>query len=245
MKIYSELPSLKTPVSLAIGNFDGVHFGHHVLLSKLKVNSAHTAVLTFSNHPREVLKNEPAPPLLSDKFLKFSLLEVHGIDTLIEIPFTKELAELSYTDFIALLQSKFPISRLILGEGDAIGKNREGTPDKLKSLGFPVETLPKFQLENQTVSSTHIRTLIASGHLSQAEKLLGRPYILSVPAHKKRFEATQLCLPPDGTYTFMTEEREPLSIQIATEEGRRWIQLAKPFTSPIIIASKIIEEFYV
>jgi riboflavin kinase/FMN adenylyltransferase len=240
-----ELPSIQEPVDLAIGIFDGIHFGHHALLSKLKSNSKHTAVFTFSNHPRQVLKKEPAPPLLSDSFLKWSLLEVHGVDTLIEIPFTPELAALSYDTFLNQLLAKLPLSRLLLGVGEAFGKNREGIPEKLlpfaQEKGFTIDYFPKLILEGEPVSSSRIRALIQAGDLSTAERLLGRPYILSIPAQKRRIDGSHLCLPPTGTYNFFTEEGKPLPIQIE----KNWIQLPKAFPSPTVIASKIIEEFYV
>ena len=116
--------SLHTPTALTIGMFDGVHAGHHALLSYMKSVSPHTTVLSFTNHPREVLSPESAPLLLTDPFVKSSLFQMHGIDTLILIPFTKKIASLSYDDFLSLLLKKLSIAHLIQGEGDAFGKNR-------------------------------------------------------------------------------------------------------------------------
>lgn len=95
--------SLHTPTALTIGMFDGVHSGHHALLSHMKSVSPHTTVLSFTNHPREVLDQKSVPLLLTDSFVKSSLFQMHGIDTLILIPFTKKIAALSYDDFLSLL----------------------------------------------------------------------------------------------------------------------------------------------
>ena len=245
---FDEIPKITTSTALTIGTFDGVHFGHHALLSKLKKKSSHTTLLTFTNHPREVLNNTPAPEALSDPFVKFSLIEVHGIDTLISIPFTKELSNESYSDFLLKLLSKMPISHLLFGEGFTFGKNREGSEDKIREFGvkhgIEVDYIPKLELDGEIVSSRRIRSLISSGDLTQAERLLGRPYIIPIPHKKNRIDATHLCLPPDGTYRFYTEKGKPIKIQIETSTEGRWIQLPKPFLSPTLITSSLMHEFY-
>jgi|GEM_PF-870229 riboflavin kinase/FMN adenylyltransferase len=240
--------SLKTPTALAIGMFDGVHSGHHKLLSHLKACSSHTTVLTFTNHPREIVSQGPAPLLLTDSFVKSSLFQMHGIDTLILIPFTKKIAALSYDDFLSLLLKKIFISDFVQGEGDAFGKNREGTFEKITSFGnkqgITTHFIPKLFIEKTPVSSSHIRNLIQEGNFTVAEAFLGKPYLLSIEAHKQKINASHLCLPPDGFYQFFSESKEPIILQIQSDLKARWILLPKAYSAPTLITSTLIEEFY-
>lgn len=173
MKIYTSLPTDLPPTGLSIGTFDGVHLGHRALFKRLLAIAPVATVLTFSNHPLEILKPNEAPPLLTPLPQKLRLLEACGLDAVIAIPFTAEFAFLTYADLLA----RFPLTHLILGEGDAFGKNREGDQAHLLRLAlerkFCVEYLPKITIDGDVVSSRRIRALLASGDPEAASRLLG------------------------------------------------------------------------
>lgn len=175
MKIYTQIPASLPPTGLTLGTFDGVHLGHQVLLRALKKMAPFVTVVTFSNHPLEVLKKEAPLPICGFNE-RIGLLKEIGIDALIILPFTSEFASLSYSDFL----SPFPITHLYLGEGAAFGKNREGTRENITAYaarrGFEVLYLPKVILDGEVVSSRRIRTAISSGDLELVSRLLGRPY---------------------------------------------------------------------
>ncbi len=183
-------------IALTIGVFDGVHLGHQLLLRHLKETALSTVVLTFSNHPSEILR-KTTPALLTCLPLKIALLKEGGADEVLSIPFTRELADLPFEEFLA----PYPIRHLILGEDAAFGRGCLGTPEALRLLGlkrnFSVHALPKLHIDNKPISSSRIRLLIEQGHLNEAEALLGRPHCLYVsPAS----DLSSLCLPPDGAY---------------------------------------------
>ena len=152
--------------SLTIGFFDGVHKGHQEVLKHC------STVITFSNHPKEILGGNP-PPLLTPEPFKTKLLQDLGLEV-ISIPFTKQLSQLTFEEFLA----PYSFDRLILGMDSAFGKNRLGTPDNLRLLGlkrgFQVEVIPNLA----NISSSKIRALIQDGDLASAQKLLGRPHYL-------------------------------------------------------------------
>ncbi len=177
-------------IALTIGMFDGVHKGHQHLLRYLTHLGCRTTVLTFSNHPSTILHKENIP-LLSPAPIKKELLAHYGIDETIVIPFTEELSHISFQDFLA----PYPIRHLVLGQDAVIGADRKGTPDALRLLGiergFTVHFLPKLQFHGTPISSSHIRALIASGALTEAEELLGHPHEV---AHKPS-TIEQLCHP--------------------------------------------------
>lgn len=177
-KQLQDIPSLSAPIALTIGTYDGVHLGHQYLFQELKKYGT-AAVLTFSNHPAEVLNPHTAPPLIDTLDQKIRRLENNGIDLAIIVPFTSELAALSYDTFLKQVREHLPFSHLILGEGAVIGNRAQGTEQNIralaKELDFEAIYLPKFTLDGEVVSSRKIRQLIETGNFEQAFNLLGRP----------------------------------------------------------------------
>ncbi len=217
------------PCVLTIGNFDGVHAGHQQILSRMREiagKEGTTVVLTFSNHPSQILSPSEAKPLIYPKSLKISILDELGIDIIYCLEFTTALAELSYETFLERVHTIFPFDYLILGQGAALGKNRGGTTAKVKqlgeSLGFKVEYLSKVQAANEDISSGKIRTFIQEGHLKKAAELLGRPLMFEGDLKQGQVNiASNLCIPPDGSYPITVYanshiEKGTLHIQQAT-----------------------------
>jgi len=173
------IPPISGPIALTIGSFDGVHLGHQYLFQQLKKYGT-AAVLTFSNHPAEVLRPDSAPPLIDTLDQKIHRLEIHGIDLALMIPFTQELSSLSYDIFLKQLHKQLPFTHLIFGEGSALGHQAKGTETNIKALAkelnFEAIYLPKFLFEGEIVSSKRIRELINSGNFEQAFRLLGRRF---------------------------------------------------------------------
>lgn len=202
MKIIRSIEKL--PYALTIGNFDGVHRGHQQLISALKKTGLRTAVLTFSNHPSEVLKSANSVPLLSTPEHKLRLLEQAGVDLVIALPFTKELAAETYDHFLKNLKEHLCFTQLILGKGSALGHRQLGTQDKVealgKTLGFKAEYIDKF-LE---ISSGAVRKALQQGDLETVHLLLGRPFSIYTQAAAE-ISLKNHCLPPDGTYTVQVE----------------------------------------
>ena len=107
MKVYRNIEEFKpnTNTIAATGTFDGVHTGHHVIISRVKQLSqeiqGESVIITFSPHPQLVLHpDEKGIYILTTDEEKIKLIEQHGIDHLIIIPFTKEFSSLSYLNFI-------------------------------------------------------------------------------------------------------------------------------------------------
>jgi len=156
--------------ALTIGFFDGVHLGHRALLQRLSEHP-HATILTFSNHPKEVL-NPPAPPLLLPLEEKLSILQQYADEVLV-VPFNLELASITFEELL----SQFDLSHLLLGTGSVFGQGRKGDEEAVKryakSHGFTVEYLPKTLYDQEVVSSSRIRRALAAGNTSLANHLLG------------------------------------------------------------------------
>jgi riboflavin kinase / FMN adenylyltransferase len=223
MLLYNKLdspPPFNAPLAITIGNFDGVHLAHQMLLEKMKELAPKRAVLTFENHPREILNGEKKL-LITHPHYRLKLLQNYGVDVIYQLPFTKEFSHLSAREFLRKLKEATHFTHLILGHDAALGRDREGTPERLKKLtrdlNFSLHYLPPLNCNNEPISSSRIREAIQSGDLSEAEQLLGREYVLygkvQKGAQKGRLLGFQtaniqldgLATPPFGVYVLRAE----------------------------------------
>jgi riboflavin kinase/FMN adenylyltransferase len=189
MQIISQLTDVVScePTVLTIGFFDGIHRGHqqvihHVTDCTLR-QEARALLVTFWPHPQCVLHPERPKPLLTTLQEKLELLAgLGGLDTVLIMPFTRELAQLTLREFLEVLRSHFQLRKLVVGADFALGHNRAGDITWLqhagKELGFTVETFT-ITAGDSRISSTRIRQLIAAGQVEEAAGLLGRPYTMS------------------------------------------------------------------
>jgi riboflavin kinase/FMN adenylyltransferase len=172
------------PAIVTIGNFDGVHLGHQMLLRQVvdraRALDLSSFAVTFDPHPEQVLFPERKLPYLSTSGERCEMLRACGIDNIWVCPFTTELARLEPEDFIRLVIEQQPIAELWVGADFAMGRGRRGTiavlADIGSHLGWGLHMVPPYSLEDQTVSSTAIRTLLAAGAVRGAADLLGRNY---------------------------------------------------------------------
>jgi riboflavin kinase/FMN adenylyltransferase len=172
--------------AVTVGIFDGVHVAHRLILDELKrkanEHSAKSVVITFDKHPCEVIAPERYGNevfLLTTLDEKLKLFEEIGIDYVVVLPFTKEFAKLSYSDFIENMIVKYIQPKLVLvGFNHNFGNNRTGNFEKLQELAkkhnFESDIFPEQHFDGQKVSSSEIRKLIQTGEIEQAEKLLGK-----------------------------------------------------------------------
>ena len=167
---------------LTIGVFDGIHLGHKSLLSELikraKQKGLQSGVITFKQHPRRVINPENEIQFLTNLLLKIKLLKDEGVDFVIPLNFTKEIADISATDFISLLQKHLKMQGLLVGPDFALGNARKGDISFLRSLSqslnFEFDTIPPLKNSIGTISSTSIRNALSAGDMEKAYHLLGR-----------------------------------------------------------------------
>lgn len=178
---------LKTPLSLAIGYFDGVHIGHLKVMEQALLNAKEhdykSAVMTFDPSPKAVLGNNPNEvkyiTLLEDKV---KLIKDLGFDYLFIVPFTKELSSLSPEEFIDSYIIQLNVKHLVAGFDYTFGKFGKGTMDQMEqySLGrFTHHTVNKVAKNEEKISSTLIRSLIGEGKVQNIKEYLGRYYTVN------------------------------------------------------------------
>jgi riboflavin kinase/FMN adenylyltransferase len=188
MKIYTDPKELKNTFQntvLTIGNFDGVHLGHQALFKKVvnlaEQNGGDKLAVTFRPHPLKVLRPDNPPKLISRFEHKIELIEKSGIETVVALPFTRELASTTAEDFVkSLLVDTFNVRELVIGYDYACGKGRKGDIPFLINAGekynFNVHVVPKVMVGDMVASSTNIRKLVAEGEMRKVASLLGRYY---------------------------------------------------------------------
>jgi riboflavin kinase/FMN adenylyltransferase len=184
MQIFRHIPStVPPPAALAIGNFDGVHRGHRAILEALRTCAAERGLepclMTFEPHPREFFSPATAPARLTSLREKLEMFEAAGVARVYLCRFNRKFAAIGAQEFMRDILRRLD-ARLILVGGDfRFGADRAGDIEMLRAAGFAVESLPDVMVDGERVSSTAIREALASGDLSRAERLLGRPYNIS------------------------------------------------------------------
>ncbi len=191
MKVYkalSEFTRLSNAV-VTIGTYDGVHLGHQKILQSVitstKSFNGESVVVTFWPHPKKILGYKASQDVkyLSTLDEKIEMLEALGIDHLLIIPFNRSFSELSSAEFIqTVLVDTIGTKKLIIGYDHRFGKDREGSFAYLQknsvSLGFEVKEIPRQDLNEVAISSTHIREALSIGAVKKATQFLGKPYEL-------------------------------------------------------------------
>jgi riboflavin kinase/FMN adenylyltransferase len=173
------------PSVLSIGNFDGVHRAHQLVLKNVvertRTLKATSAVLTFEPHPTRILRPESAPKLITPLPQKLKLLGDSGVDAVIVLPFSRDLSLTKPRDFAEnVLAGKLRAKEIHEGFNFHFGHKAEGNVERLaqfgREFGFEVRVYPEMRLRGMSVSSSSIRDLLAKGDVSRARALLGRPF---------------------------------------------------------------------
>jgi riboflavin kinase/FMN adenylyltransferase len=171
--------------ALTIGNFDGVHKGHGVLINELKRFAAElngpAIVFTFDPHPVRLLRPEQTPPPLTWTNRKADLLAELGVDAVVAYPTNRDMLELTYQEFFdQIIMERLGAKAMVEGPNFFFGRQREGNIENLGQLCEQNSVRLKIVepiLESEAyISSSRIRDLIRSGNVDAAREMLTRPY---------------------------------------------------------------------
>ncbi|MBQ6201041.1 MAG: bifunctional riboflavin kinase/FAD synthetase [Prevotella sp.] len=239
MEIIRNIEKTRMVVKCAatIGVFDGVHAGHRQVIKHL-VSTArfpHLAsmVITFDRQPRQLFDPEFRPQLLTTQEEKEREIERLGVDFLVVLPFTKEMAQLSARDFMAqILKEKLNVKSLQIGYDNRFGHDRtEGFDDYVRygqELGINVYQGIKlsFQDYDFAVCSSNIRSLLADdGDIETATVMLAHPYQLSGKVMPGEHIGHQLGFP-----TANLQPDDPFKLIPASGVYAVWAQVADQTT---------------
>lgn len=204
-----------------IGNFDGVHRGHQAMLASLVDRAREfgcpAVVMTFDPHPITLLRPQQTPPALSLLDHKLELFERAQVDCVIVYPTDRALLHLTPDEFFqSIVLGELNACGLVEGPNFFFGHHRAGNVETLRSLcsaaGRVLEVVPAVVMNGRMVSSSQVRSLIASGQIAEAVEMLGHPYrvrgVVESGAARGRtigFPTANMTeistlLPPDGVY---------------------------------------------
>ncbi len=171
-----------------IGNFDGVHLGHQVVINKIiqqgDALNLPSMVIAFEPSAKEFFLGQNSPARLTNFREKFSLIDKFGIDQFVCLNFNRELASMPAETFVKnILVDTLHIKHLTVGDNFRFGKDRKGDFELLQifanTLEYQVEDTASFVNDGKRVSSSLIREYLKTGDLDKAEKMLGRKYSMS------------------------------------------------------------------
>jgi len=173
--------------AVAVGNFDGLHRGHQLILDLLvkeaRKRQLYSLVYTFYPHPQKLLRGK-APEQLMTLSARLRGISDWDIDGVVIRKFDERIAKMKAEEFLAEeVVGRLKARLLLVGETHALGRGRGGTPKKLaqmgKAMGLEVLVVPVLQCCGMDISSTELRRVISTGDLSLAQKFLGKPFSLA------------------------------------------------------------------
>jgi len=174
---------------VTIGNFDGLHLGHQALIQRCRsladeqgsVPARPIVIVTFEPLPAAWFRPDAVPTRLMSVRQKLAYLDNEGINLVWMMRFNQALADMSADEFIqSVLVDVLDAGDVVVGEDFHYGKARQGNSESLRQAGevhgFELNTVATIEIGGKRASSSSIRECLAAGELSQAARLLGRPY---------------------------------------------------------------------
>lgn len=191
MKVINDLehfPHSNKFVGVALGNFDGVHLGHQVIINKMVAEAKRyqglSVVFSFDPHPMTVLKKKDGPHLLTNTEDKEWLVQRLNVDCFFKFPFSKDIARMSPEDFVEnILIQGLNTRHVFVGFNYTFGKNAAGKAETLAEIcahhDCRVTVVPAVMNGEICISSTIIRRYLSEGKIREGNAMLGYPYSLS------------------------------------------------------------------
>ena len=216
-----ELPSISG--FLAMGNFDGVHLAHQLLIEEGN-KKGDVSILTYEPHPLISLNKTNEPFLLTTAREKIFLLERYLVKNIFFLNFDSEVSRMSAGSFVeVIIKKKMNPRGVITGFDHHFGKDRKGGSEFLKKmgekLGFEVIIFPEVKIDNKSVKSSEVRKLIKRGDMDSVYKMLRHPYLiegkvvkgdgvgetLGYPTANIQLDSEYKLLPCEGLYSSIVE----------------------------------------
>ncbi len=234
---------------VTIGVFDGVHRGHQRIVQRAAELGGRLGLpvvaVTFDPHPDEVIRPGSHPPFLSSARRRAELLAGLGVDAVCVLPFTLDFSRIDPDEFVrTVLVEQLHAAAVVVGEDFRFGHRATGDVPLLDKLGekyeYTAEGLPLLVLDDMTISSTVIRTLLTAGEVAEAARLLGRPHRVEGVVVRGHQRGRQLgfptanvespphtAIPADGIYAGWLA-----TLDEAWEETSRWPAAISIGTNP-------------
>jgi riboflavin kinase/FMN adenylyltransferase len=174
-------------VVVVLGNFDGVHLGHQVVIRRAveegRKRGLRVGAVTFDPHPQAVLRPGSELKLLTTLEVREEILLACGVDEVHVMRFDENLSKKTPEEFVReVLVGKFKAAVVVVGENFRFGHKASGNIEDLRrhmrETGGEAYAVPIYACLGESINSTKIRALVAGGEVREAARLLGRPYSL-------------------------------------------------------------------
>ena len=228
MEIIKSFPDVNYPPTVVtVGNFDGCHRGHRLLLDAVvrlaETHSQRSVVMSFIDESKPVDKRLFT---LAQKLRSFAEIGMH---TCLLHKFDRSLTDISHEDFLHnRLRQRLHMHHLVVGMDFRFGHQRRGDVDWLKTqTGFGMAAIAPLVHDEQRISSSAVRQLLSTGDVSTAAVMLGHAYMLEGEVQHGEQRGSKLgiatanlgniaqLLPADGVYAgwaVLDHECSPLSM---------------------------------
>lgn len=218
LKQFEQLQGITQPITWALGFFDGMHLGHQAVIAAAKAQGGLCGMLSFAQHPLSLLCPERAPKLIAPHFKqRLAAASACGVDVLLLLDFTPELAALSPSEFLASLARYAPVAGIAMGDNCHFGKAGAGDADFVRQyaqrMGWQSHVASMSLLGGERICSSRIRAALSAGDLPLVQAMLGRPFSIMGEVEHGQKLARQLgfatanislpnnaALPPFGVY---------------------------------------------
>ncbi|MFA9423285.1 MAG: hypothetical protein ACERLG_06890 [Sedimentibacter sp.] len=221
---------------VAIGNFDGIHIGHDILIRRMIELSHETnqdsIIITFKYIKKELKKSSFNIKYINNQNTKLEILKSYNVTDVVEIQLDEVVSKYSPEQFIKeILIDKYNAKNIVVGFNFSFGYKAEGNIGTLKSFeekyGYYVEEIYPVKCNGVAVSSTLIRSLLKNGKIHEANLLLVDNYTLFHEGIKMDYNKnigfvnnkSSIIVPSDGKYSVMVGDKKVVLTIITNKTG--------------------------
>jgi len=220
---------------IAIGNFDGIHVGHDVLIRRMidlsKERNLKSIIITFKYVRNDLKKSSMNLKYINSPETKLEILKSYNVDEVIEIELNEIISKYSPEQFIKLLVDDYNAKNIVVGYNFTFGHKASGNINTLKEFqdkyGYRVEEIPPVKYNGIAVSSSLVRTLLNEGKINEANTLLLNKYTiyndeLNINYNKNIGfvdNKSSILVPPDGKYIVSMGRKEYILSIVSSKAG--------------------------
>lgn len=220
---------------IAIGNFDGIHVGHDVLIRRMidlsKETKQSSIIITFKYTKKDLKKSSINMKYINSPHSKFQILKSYNVDQVVEIELNELVSKYSPEQFIKLLVDDYNVKNIVVGYNFRFGNKASGNINTLKEFqekyGYRVEELNPVKYNGIAISSTLVRTLLTEGKINEANRLLLNKYTIFSEEldidHNKNIgfvdNKSSILVPPDGKYLVKAGKKDYILTIVSNKSG--------------------------
>lgn len=219
---------------IAIGNFDGIHVGHDVLIRRMidisQENDLESIIITFKYVKNDLKKSSMNMKYINSPHAKLEILKSYNVNRVVEIELNEVVSKYSPEEFIELLVKEYKVKNIVVGYNFTFGHKASGNINTLikyqDKYGYRVEEIYPVKYNGIVISSTLVRSLLMEGKIHEANTLLLNSYSIFQDEYKMDFNKNvgfvdnkSILVPPDGKYLVSLGKKEYLLTIASNKNG--------------------------